>query len=173
MGTNAMNRGKSWYLIHTKPRQEHIARTHLERQGYTTYLPVVSQARRRSGRRIYKIEPFFPRYLFIYLDTSTDNWAPIRSTKGVSTLVQFGFTPAIVPDDLVAQVKVRENGQGLHEINVSYQKGDRVHILDGPMMGYEGIFQACTGEERIIVLLDVMGKQARLEVDLDAVAQAG
>ena len=29
----------AWYLIHTKPRQEHIALTNLERQGYTCYLP--------------------------------------------------------------------------------------------------------------------------------------
>lgn len=45
----------AWYLIHTKPRQEHIALTNLERQGYTCYLLLLrvenSPPQGRSGER--------------------------------------------------------------------------------------------------------------------------
>ncbi len=46
----------AWYLIHTKPRQEHIALTNLERQGYTCYLPLLRVEKNpppqgRSGER--------------------------------------------------------------------------------------------------------------------------
>jgi transcriptional antiterminator RfaH len=60
----------AWYLIHTKPRQEHIALTNLERQGYTCYLPLlrVEKIRRRKAEVV--SEPMFARYLFVRLDTS-------------------------------------------------------------------------------------------------------
>ena len=82
----------AWYLIHTKPRQEHIALTNLERQGYTCYLPLlrVEKIRRRKAEVV--SEPMFARYLFVRLSTSDNapSWAPIRSTLGVSQLVRFG-----------------------------------------------------------------------------------
>ena len=93
----------AWYLIHTKPRQEHIALTNLERQGYTCYLPQlrVEKIRRRKAEVV--SEPMFARYLFVRLSTSDNgpSWAPIRATLGVSQLVRFGTRPAKVEDPLV------------------------------------------------------------------------
>lgn len=163
---------KAWYLIYTKPRQEHIAKENLARQGFSVYLPLVRQLRRRAGRRIGFIEPLFPRYMFIRLDTTTDNWSPIRSTFGVSTLVHFGFRPATVPDDLVALLSARENPEGLHETGRAPQPGDRVRIEDGPMAGYEGLFLATSGRERVLVLLEIMGKEARVQVPAGALGMA-
>ena len=45
-----MSSKRSWYLIFTKPRQENLARENLERQGFTTYLPLTQQSRRRNGK---------------------------------------------------------------------------------------------------------------------------
>ena len=56
-----MSRKRSWYLVHTKPRQENLAQENLERQGYETYLPRVYQTRRRNGRYVKTMEAFFPR----------------------------------------------------------------------------------------------------------------
>src|SRR3989338_3344929 len=92
---------KSWYLIYSKPQQERMAEENLERQGYQVYLPFIELRKRRGTQ--YKIitEPLFPRYLFIYLSDQTDNWGPIRSTYGVTSLVRFGGIPASVPDVLI------------------------------------------------------------------------
>jgi len=155
---------RAWYVVYTRPRQEPLARDNLERQGYITYLPLIRQARRRSGRRVYLVEALFPRYLFIHLNTCTDNWAPIRSTIGVSTLVHFGFRPATLSDELVSVLRVRENAQGLHERASEYRPGNRIRIEEGPMLGCEGIFLATSGRERVVVLLEIMGKEARVQV---------
>jgi len=160
---------KVWYLIFSRPGQETVARQQLERQGYTTYLPMVLNARRRNGRRRYVREPLFPRYLFIRLDQVTDNWAPIRSTIGVSTLVRFGMEPAPVSDSLIAAIRARENSDGLHEIRSELSEGSTVRVLDGPMMGLEGIFLSRSGEQRAMVLLELMGKLARVQLDVDAI----
>jgi transcriptional antiterminator RfaH len=172
MGTNS-SKDKHWYLVQTKPRQEHLAQENLERQGYSTYLPLIRNIRRRLGNRHYTDEPFFPRYMFIRLNTLTDNWAPIRSTIGVINLVRFGQWPTPVPDNLIQQIRDKANPDtGLHEIERELNKGDRVRILDGPLMGYEGIFLAPSGQERVLVLMEIMGKQARLKVDADALERS-
>jgi transcriptional antiterminator RfaH len=160
---------KRWYLVYAKPRQEQTAQENLVRQGYRTYLPLLRVPRRRLGRRVIRVEAMFPRYLFIHLDTVTDNWAPIRSTVGVSKLVRFGGEPAPVPDMLIEALRARENKEGVQDVPLhSYQHGQKVRIEEGPFMGYEGIFLAKTGEERVLVLLDVVGTQAKARVDIES-----
>jgi len=153
---------KSWYLVYTKPRQEALAQANLERQGYGVYLPKVRQMRRRRGKQEAVVEPLFPRYLFIHLDTQNDNWGPIRSTFGVASLVRFGSEPAQVPDELVAHLKAQEGQEGLHEWAEPKMKvGDRVRVAEGPLKGYEGILLAKTGQERVMLLLEMLGKEVR------------
>ncbi len=156
---------KSWYLVYTKARQEDVALTNLLRQGYGAYLPRARQMRKRRGRRMAVVEPLFPRYLFIQLDTHTDNWSPIRSTLGVASLVRFGREPARVPDELVDFLRTREGREGLHEwAEPDYHVGARVRVADGAFHGYEGILLVRTGRERVVVLLDILGRQVRMQV---------
>ncbi len=107
---------KHWYLIYTKPHKEQVARENLERQGYDTYLPMARIRRRRLGKGANRIEPLFPRYLFIKLDTQTDNWSPIRSTLGVSNLVKFGMHPSIVPEALIELLDEGCDEEGIQDI---------------------------------------------------------
>jgi len=172
-----MNTGsdvKRWYLVYSKPRQEALAQENLERQGYDTYLPLLRTPRRRLGRRIVRIEPMFPRYFFIRLDTATDNWAPIRSTFGVSKLVRFGMTtPSPVPDDLIKLLRKRDDSAGVQDIPMhEFERGQKVRIEEGPFMGYEGIYLAETSQQRVLVMLDIIGKAAKARVDMTALGPA-
>lgn len=167
--------GKCWYLVYAKPRQEQVARENLERQGYETYLPLIRKLTRRAGRRVVSIGPMFPRYLFIRLDEHTDNWGPIRSTLGVASLVRFGQLPARVPEGLVAALRSREDEQGFQPSPASdeLRPGARVRVLEGSLAGYEGVFVARNGRERVVLLLEIMGKTARTALDAVSVEKVG
>lgn len=157
---------KRWYLVYTKPRQERTARSNLDRQGYDVYLPLVRKATRRHGRRVTGVVPLFPRYLFVRLDQTTDNWGPIRSTLGVASMVRFGQEPARAPDDLVAYLHAREDEQGVQDLPVEeFRPGTKVRIAEGAFMGYEGIYLARSGRERVVVLLQLCGRPARTVLD--------
>lgn len=161
---------KSWFLVYSKPRQEETAKRNLERQGYSVYLPRASQRRRRGARRVDVVEPLFPRYLFIQLDTHTDNWGPIRSTIGVTALVRFGSEPARVPDALIELLRSHESSAGMHEWAQSVlQIGQTVHVEGGAFAGYEGIFLARSGRERVVVLLDILGRPVRTRLTADQI----
>lgn len=157
---------KHWYLVYTKPRQEQLARIHLTRQGYETYLPLLRELRRRQGRRRTVVGPMFPRYLFVHLDRETDNWGPIRSTLGVVSVVRFGQEPARVPPALIKHLRTHEDAEGVHALSSDeYRPGTRVRVVEGRLMGIEGIFLAKSSKDRVVVLLDIMGREARTTLD--------
>jgi transcriptional antiterminator RfaH len=164
---------QQWYLVYAKPRQETVARLNLERQGYGVYLPLVRQPRRHKGRMTSVVAPMFPRYLFIRLDTQTDNWGPIRSTFGVVSIVRFGQSAAAVPDDLIALLRSREDDDGIQVLPVErYRRGTKIRITDGGFAGYEGIFVAHSARDRVTVLLQVLGRHTRASIDLGAIEPA-
>jgi transcriptional antiterminator RfaH len=157
---------KAWYTVHTKPRQEHLAEEHLQRQGFTVYLPRFQATRRKQDRWQEVIEPLFSRYLFIYTNPETDNLAPIRSTRGVSELVRFGNQLIPLPDALIKAIQGRANPETGLLIPESplFQTGDRVTILEGPFAQLEGIFQCEQGEQRALILLEVLGSLTNLTI---------
>ena len=156
---------KAWYLIYSKPQQERLALENLERQGYPAYLPMIRNRKRRKGRYVSVIEPMFPRYLFVHLSDETDNWGPIRSTIGVANLVRFGMIPARVPDSLIETMQNRDE-EGVQTLDPpKLEPGDQVRIVEGVMAGYEAIFQARTGKERVVLLLQfAQDRTARIQV---------
>lgn len=161
---------RSWYLIHAKPSQEHIAQENLERQGYETYLPLTSLLRKVRGKSVRKIGPLFPRYLFIHLSDQIDNWGPIRSTLGVAALVRFGMEPAKVPERLIRNLKAEESEPGIHPIKQQeFEKGDNVRIAEGPFEGYEAIFSAKDSNDRVLILLKIAENFAKLKIEAQSI----
>lgn len=156
---------RHWYLIHSKPREEDLARENLERQGYQTYLPKVLGRKRQRGKTIRSIQPMFPRYLFIHLSDKTDDWGPIRSTTGVSTLVRFGITPAKVPENLVSNLKDKENEKGYHDLPMKkLNPGDNIIIAEGPFEGYEATLFSQASRDRVVVLLKIAENYIKLKL---------
>ena len=153
-----------WYLIHTKPRQEEVALQNLERQGFTCYLPKITlhKVRRRKLQAV--TEPMFPRYLFIHLgsDLKGASWSPIRSTLGVSRMVQFGQAPARVSDGLIQILRQREAAP---PVTQPMKPGDRVVVTSGSLAGIEAAFQMTDGEGRVMVLLEILGRMLTVEVE--------
>lgn len=160
---------RTWYLVQSKPRNEARALENLLRQGYETYLPLIEVERLQRGKLFKRMEPLFPRYLFLHLEEGNDNWGPIRSTLGVAGLVRFGLAYATVPDPVIEAIRSRT--QEIRE--ALFAAGDSIQIVSGPLVGLEGVFEIADGEQRSFVLLEFMQKQQRVSVattDLRAAA---
>ncbi len=163
-----------WYAVFTKPRKERVACENLERQGFTAYLPRIRQPRYRRGHWMEVVEPLFPRYLFVQLRLGFDDVSPIRSTLGVTGLVRFGLEPALVPQGLVEALRVKEDAAlGLHlPEQALFRRGDPVTIVSGPFAGVQAIFEAPSGEGRVILLLDLLGRANRVRLATDQIVRA-
>lgn len=152
-----------WYVIHTKPRQEQRALDNLAQQGYTCYLPMLASEKLRQGALKLVQEPLFARYLFIQLEScqSGKSWAPIRSTLGVSRLVSFGTEPAKVDACLIDALRAH-NLSLCQEPQRLFKPGDPVQIKDGAFAGLQAIYQMPSGENRAMVLIEILTKAVKL-----------
>jgi transcriptional antiterminator RfaH len=164
---------RHWYLIYTKPRREAVAEANLKRQGFNTYLPWLAKPHPRGHTRTASVEPLFPRYLFVEVDTGEQSVAPIRSTFGVSRIVTFGGRLIPVAGDLIEALKQQTAADGLHRsLNPDFQHGDRINVVSGPFEGLKGIFNVPTGCDRVLILLDILGKTSTVSIGLQHVAPA-
>ncbi len=153
-----------WYLIFTKPQQEKVALDNLTRQNYQCYLPLINKEKILRGKKILSKEPMFPRYLFVRLShDGQQNWSPIRSSKGVSHLVNFGGLTASLDDE--TKDNLQQNIDKALVVKV-FSIGDKVEILKGPFKSMEAIFNTYKGEERAMLFLNFMAKNLTTEFDL-------
>jgi transcriptional antiterminator RfaH len=151
-----------WHLAFTKPAAEQAAKSHLERQGYRVYLPLVQQKTLRRGKWTERISALFPRYLFVQLDSALQSLSPIRSTVGVAGLVRFGVDYTVVPNFIVSCLRSNEDPQTkLHKVKVNswFTAGSAVRIARGALSGLEGIFESEDAGERVTVLLNLLGRE--------------
>jgi transcriptional antiterminator RfaH len=163
-----------WYVVQTQPHSERKALSHLIRQGFETYLPQYLKKRRHARKTEIVPAPLFPRYLFVLFDIATQSWRPIRSTIGVNQLVCQGESPASVCHGVVEGLRGREDESGfVRLINpLRFARGDQVRVLDGVFSNWVGLFEGMTDEERVTVLLELLGRKVRVVMDLDSVAAA-
>ncbi len=149
---------KKWYLIKTKPRQEKIAITNLKNQDYNVYCPwaIINN----------KNVILFPGYLFIHLDEKLQNWSPIRSTKGVLNFVKFGLNFARIPDGVIDFIKTNESLTSEKIKNLEkFKPGENVQITDGVFKNCVAIFKSFKSDERVILLMNLMGQQQTINVE--------
>lgn len=153
-----------WYVIQCKGGESFRAAEHLANQGYEVFHPVLEVQKKRRGKLEWVSEPLFPYYLFIRLDRLVSNWRPIRSTRGVLKLVGFGDMPVAVDDGLVATLREHGSERSDPDSNLYFRAGESVTITEGPFKELQAVFASHKGEERAIVLLDLLHRQQRLEM---------
>jgi transcriptional antiterminator RfaH len=157
----------NWYAVHTKPRQEPLAQTSLQREGIQTFYPKLK--RRRTIRRVRRwvIGPLFPGYIFARFDVARSGRL-VKYATGVTHIVSFGGKPAIVDDAIIAAIAEHAEDDIVTVPPPSLRPGDVVEIKAGPLMGLQGIFEReMPDRERVIILLETIARGARVEVTRD------
>jgi transcriptional antiterminator RfaH len=162
-----------WYAVKTRPRQEHIALRNLENQGYMAYLPYLWLNRRHRGQWQWHQEVLFPGYLFICVDTASQNVAPVRSTLGVIGLVRFGDHLVSIDKGIIQHLKAQEAIQATQSpVSPLFKPGDRLTITGGPMAGISAVFHMEKSTDRVMVLVNILGGTKPVAVDINSVVPA-
>lgn len=161
---------RRWYVAQTQAHGEERARLNLERQGFHTYLPHYRRERRHARRRDIVKAPLFPGYVFVHLDLEEEPWRSINGTFGVSHLVCHGERPAPVPEGVVEAIAGRASTDGLIELQPpALRRGDALRIVSGALAECRGLFERMADRDRVVLLLDLLGRQVRVEAPLAAV----
>ena len=155
-----------WYLVQVKPNGYRLAERNLLRQGFTCFQPLVRATERRGGQFKPVSRPLFPGYLFVAFDPTQAPWRKINSTTGVSRLLSLGNVPQEGPKGLVAELRARLDAEGHVILADNVEVGDRVEIQSGPFAGFLGEVARLAPETRAHLLVDLMGRQARVTAQL-------
>jgi len=162
-----------WYAVQTKSRQENIAKENLINQSFSVFLPTLRVPVQRRGKWLIRIEPLFPGYLFIELDIGVQNTSSIRSTRGVVKLVKNGLQFLPISKELIAGLKKAQTAVDTATAEKEiFESGEEVLLTSGAMAGLKGIYKSKNSEERVTLLLNILGDQTQVSVSQSHIAKA-
>ena len=162
----------AWYVVRTKTGGEERAVWHLKNQNFEAYLPRYRKQVRHARKTSTVLRPLFPGYVFVCMDLGQQRWRAINGTFGVISLVQFGDAPHPIPTAIVDAMRAREDGTGV--VNTApdgLKKGDRVRVREGALAEYTALLDEVSDEKRVILLLDLMGREVRISVPMENLAK--
>jgi transcriptional antiterminator RfaH len=161
----------AWFVVRTKPRAEEKAVWHLANQGFAAYLPRYRRRVRHARRNAIVLRPLFPGYLFVELDPMRCRWRSINGTIGVHEILTSGDGPLPVPEAIIVEIRSREDETGTVKLAPpSFTRGQAVRLLEGPLADVSGLFEEMRDENRIILLVSLLGRKVRMQVPVAAVA---
>jgi transcriptional antiterminator RfaH len=154
-----------WYLAYTKPKQESVALVNLEQQGFEVYLPFFKKFKKTEQGPVAQFEPMFPRYILFRPVRVEQSISVVRSTKGVTTLVRFGFEPALLNDELVQRIRQleQERQQATIEQLNELKVGQAVRLRHTALGPLEGLVHQVSSK-RVAILLEILGRPTVVQV---------
>lgn len=156
-----------WYAVYTQNRMEKWARSNLWERGFEVYLPQYSKRRRHARRTDRVAAPLFPRYLFVRADLEQGARRAIRTAPGVADMVAFSNTPVPVADAVIAELRAREGDDGLvslASLAEHYELGEKLRINSGAFSDQFGFFNGLDDRNRVLLLLDLLGRRIPVRI---------
>jgi transcriptional antiterminator RfaH len=158
---------KEWFILQFKPNSHHQAAKNLNQQGFKTFLPLIDITRRKASRFINTAQPLFPGYMFITFDKTESKWHKINNTYGVLRLITFNSILKSIPTIFVDNLMKRYDTSGKLLPIKKLKKGDQVKVLNGPFANFIATVEKYETDQRIWVLLDLMGRKTKIQTHLD------
>lgn len=187
-----------WYVVQRFGRSDQAALRVFEEYKIEAYYPKIltlrkisrrqmSARQRASGVEVRKPVPtaLFPGYIFMQVDARDPRIRPVFEIAHVGGLVCRSGAPVWMPDDVIAGIKSRENGDGLvpgkESLRAVFNIGDHVLVTDGPFASFPGIvergldvpIEQFDPETRIRVAVDIFGRATPVELEIYQVTLTG
>ncbi len=163
----------AWFCLRSQPKHEHIAARHLRQMEVEVLNPRLRFQRPTRYGPVVVTEALFPGYLFARFDLST-SLARVKYAPGVKTVVHFGPRWPKVPDDVIGQIRETLGADEVRVVPFGINPGDTVQIAGGALHGLEAVInQVLPGKQRVLVLMDFLGRQTAVELDASHVIRRG
>ena len=164
----SVEQAPTWFVLHTKSRQEKAVAADLESLRVPHFLPLVKQARHYGRRKIHVALPLFPGYLFVR-GTKQQVYLADRTKRLVSII------PVSDQEQLNWELKnlnlALSNNASLDPYP-SLKAGTRVEVRSGPFRGLQGLIETHGQGDRLILQVQMLGRGMSLEIEaslLDAI----
>ena len=158
---------KEWFILQFKSNSHQQATKNLCQQGFETFLPLHDTTLRKASRFITATQPLFPGYMFITFDRAESKWHKINNTYGVSRLVSFNSILKPISTTFVDNLMKRCDLSGKLLPIKKLKEGDQVKVLKGPFANFIAIVEKYETDQRIWILMDLMGRKTKIQTPSD------
>lgn len=174
LSISAVGEAARWYVVQTRHLSELRAAQELDNQGFETFLPRYLRKRSHARKVMLVAVPLFPGYLFVRLDPARQRWRAINGTFGVARLVAGENGPLPIPDAVVAGLRARLDEAGHVAISQrpDFAPGQVIRIRSGSFAETLGLFEGFRDQDRVAVLLELLGGKVRVLLDEEMVEKA-
>jgi transcriptional antiterminator RfaH len=157
---------RAWVAVNTHPHRELLAIQNLRRQDFRTYCPMMTKRIRVTRREREVMRPMFPGYVFVAVSRALDQWRPLLSTYGVRRVLRCGNELSLLDDEFIQALRAREIGGAIVRPASPYEVGQQIRVKRGPFDGVVANIIELDERDRVIVLLDLLGKSVRAGFDI-------
>ncbi len=153
-----------WYVIQTKPANEHRVEAHLSGQEIAVFLPMLETFGYLHGKMVLKIKPMFPSYLFAKLDIQVAYYR-VKWTRGVNKILGIGSEPIPVSEGVISTLRQRTGENNVVKLDDGLEEGSMVQFTSGPFKDLVGVFDKQMSDGgRVRILLSLIGVDASVQV---------
>ena len=155
-----------WYAIYTKSRHEQKTYERLLKKNIETFLPLVERWSRRRDRRKRINLPLFPGYLFVHSQMDAHTHLEILKTDSVVRILGNDGKPIPIPDEQIFGIQTLiKNGMAITPFPY-LKEGMRVRVVNGPLIGIEGILlKTQPNKHRLVLSVDLLKESVSVEID--------
>lgn len=189
-----------WYVIHSYAGYENKVKANLETRVqnldvgdyiFQVEVPTEEVTEIKNGQRKQVNRKVLPGYILVRMDLTDDSWAAVRNTPGVTGFVGATSRPsALTLDDVVkfllprgatkkaakgaATTAAAAEVGGLERpaIEVDYEVGESVTVMDGPFATLPATISEVNGEQqKLKVLVSIFGRETPVELTFSQVSK--
>lgn len=167
-----------WYIVQTQSNyelrvQKRIS-TLIEEEKFgpdliRVLVPTQETVELKNNKRVEKTTKIFPGYVFIQMNFRDDIAYEIRQLPGVLKFIGISGKPTPVVEDEILRV-LRKVGDSTKEIDVDFEVGEVIKVIDGPFRGYTGtISDLNPSKGNLKAKISIFGRETPVELDFDKV----
>ena len=163
-----------WSVVHTYSGYENKVASNLETTVENRNLGHLIQEIRVPTEKVTEIKDnksreverkVFPGYVIVKMIMNDDSWYIVRNIRGCTGFVGPSSKPVPLTDEEVERLGVE-----IKNVEVDYNVGDSVRIIDGPFDDSVGIVDELNKEKNSVrVIIHMFGRETPVELELHQV----
>ena len=171
-----------WYIIHaysgfeSKVKESILAEA--ERMGLSQLVeqvevPTETVTEVKRGKKVQVERKFMPGYVLAKLSMNDDIYHLVKNTPKVTGFLGSSGKPQAISEGEAARyfgAQKEAAAAPKHKVNVDYEIGDSVKVLDGPFASFNGVVEELDFEKnRVKVSVSIFGRATPVELDFEQV----
>jgi transcriptional antiterminator RfaH len=153
-----------WLTVHHRADSGAQVRLALRRLGIEVHWPRLVVRRPRQDD---VLRPLFPGYCFAAMDPTRQSWSHLKVDKvlGLVGVREYGRPTALRNGEVEALISMAGDAiDGVigptQDARPIFRQGDRLRVVAGPFAGLLATFKGDRPQDRVAVLMEVLGKAA-------------